>query len=61
MDGVEKLTRIVLETQQMMFLLLKTGCIDTSKLTKGQKEFFDRTLDKWADEWRQAIKEEEDK
>lgn len=59
MDAIEKLMRIVLETQQMMFLLLKTGCIDTSKLTKGQKEFFDRTLEGWANEWRQAIKEEE--
>ena len=61
MDAIERLTRIVLETQQMMFLLLKTGCIDTSKLTKGQKEFFDRTLDSWADEWRKTIKEEDDK
>lgn len=55
MDSLEKIARVALETQQMIFLLLKTGCVDLSKLTDGQRAFFDKTLESWADDWRKII------
>lgn len=44
------------EIRQMLWLMVKTGAIDLSPMTRAQKAVIDRIITSWSEEWLRDIK-----
>lgn len=44
------------EIRQMLWLMVKTGAIDLSPMTRTQKAVIDRIITSWSEEWLRDIK-----
>lgn len=44
------------DVRQMLWLMVKTGAIDLSPMTRAQKAVIDRIITSWSEEWLKEIK-----
>lgn len=48
--------KTILQIQQMLFLLFKTGVVDLQKASPNTRRFIESVLKEWGEEWRKEAK-----